>query len=78
MAAAAAAALIPFIPDIIQGIGSLFSDKGRGRRRSTRKGQVRKTARRAYVKKRKHRKRLPPRKKNGQFRKVRHRRKRRK
>jgi hypothetical protein len=78
------AAAVPFIPDIVEGIGSLFGDKGRRRRRSTRKGQVRKTARRAYVKKvgdkgRKGRKRrLPPRKKNGQFRKVRHRRKRRK
>jgi len=77
------AAAIPFIPDIVEGIGSLFGDKGRRRRRSTRKGQVRRTARRAYVKKvgdkgRRRKRKLPPRKKNGQFRKVRRRRKRRK
>ena len=64
--------LLPFVPAIAEGIGSLFGDKG-GRRRSTRKGQVRKTARRAYEglkKKRKPRnkRRMPPRDKKGRFR----------
>ena len=77
------AAAIPFIPDIVEGIGSLFGDKGRRRRRSTRKGQKRVTARRAYVKvadrgRNRRKSRFPPRKKNGQFRKGRHRRKKRK
>ena len=65
--------LLPLFSSLLPAvINEVIGDKGG--RRSPRKGQVRKTARRAYQKPRRRRKRrLPPRDKKGRFRRKRRR-----